>query len=162
VSPSTWKLPRVGGVLSRVKVTAVPVKVLPAMSVAGAWFGELAWVWGAPVGSGGLVVPGGAGLPVVGGVVAAGWKTAFGQPEPFQYKPSLTRCSVKVVLLALRPTPPVLSATLPLKLVGTLLRAPVMAVYERLPAGVVTVAVAGAVLSRMKVTAVPLKVLPAR
>src|SRR5437016_2902659 len=67
------------------------------------------------------------------------------------------RCSVKVVLLALRPTPPLLSAALPLKLAGT------EAARKVLPlAGVVTDAVAGAVLSKVKVTAVPVpvKVLP--
>src|SRR5438876_852014 len=65
------------------------------------------------------------------------------------------RCRVKVVLLALRPTPPLLSAALPLKLAGT------EAARKALPlAGVVTDAVAGAVLSKVKVTAVPGKVLP--
>ena len=39
------------------------------------------------------------------------------QAEPFQYSPWL-RCNVNVVLLPFRPTPPVLSATLPLKVVG--------------------------------------------
>src|SRR5205085_9500525 len=65
------------------------------------------------------------------------------------------RRRVKVVLLALRPTPPVLSATLPLKLAGTVLARKLLAA-----AGLVTVAVVGAVLSRVKLTAVPLKVLP--
>ena len=66
------------------------------------------------------------------------------------------RCSVNVVLLAFRPTPPLLSATLPLKLAGTL------AARNALPsAGVVTDAVAGAVLSSVKLTAVPVNVLPA-
>ena len=55
---------------------------------------------------------------------------------------SVLRCRVKVVLLALRPTPPVLSATLPLKLAGT------VAARKELPlTGVVTVAVVGTVLS---------------
>ena len=59
------------------------------------------------------------------------------------------------MLLALRPTPPLLSAALPLKLAGT------EAARKALPlAGVVTDAVAGAVLSKVKVTAVPVKVLP--
>src|SRR5439155_1335915 len=89
-------------------------------------------------------------------LVAARLKTAACQAEPVQYKPSELRWRVKVVLLALRPTPPLLSATLPLKLVGT------AAVRNELPlAGVVTDAVAGAVLSRVKLTAVPVKVLPA-
>src|SRR5207248_3173043 len=78
------------------------------------------------------------------------------QAEPVQYQPSELRCSVKVVLLAARPTPPLLSATLPLKLAGT------VAARNELPlAGVVTDAVAGAVLSSVKLTAVPVKVLPA-
>src|SRR5947208_935655 len=77
--------------------------------------------------------------------------------EPPQYLPSATRFRVKVVLLAARPTPPLLSATLPLKLVGTL------AARNALPpAGVVTDAVPGAVLSSVKLTAVPAKVLPTK
>jgi len=63
---------------------------------------------------------------------------------------------VKVVLLAFKPTPLLLSATLPLKFAGT------AAVWNALPfAGVVTDAAVGAVLSNVKVTAVPVKVLPA-
>src|SRR5436305_1027777 len=55
------------------------------------------------------------------------------------------------------PTPPLLSATLPLKLAGT------VAARRKLPfAGVVTEAESGAVLSRMKETALPEKLLPAR
>src|SRR5437763_4133828 len=65
------------------------------------------------------------------------------------------RWRVKVVLLAARPTPPGLSATLPLNLV-----AKVLALNVRWSAGVVTEAVAGAVLSRVKLTAAPVKVLP--
>ena len=65
------------------------------------------------------------------------------------------RFSVKVALLAARPTPPLLSATLPLKLAGT-----VAARNELPPAGVVTEAVVGATLSRVKLTALPVKVLP--
>src|SRR5439155_1403450 len=65
------------------------------------------------------------------------------------------RCRVKVVLLALRPTPPLLSAVLPLKLAGT------VAGRKALPfAGVVTDAVIGPAPSRMKVTAVLVPVLP--
>ena len=65
------------------------------------------------------------------------------------------RCRVKVVLLAFRPAPPLLSAALPVQLAGT------AAAWKALPlAGVVTDAVAGAVLSRVKVTALPVKVLP--
>ena len=62
---------------------------------------------------------------------------------------------MKVVLLAARPAPPPLSATLPLKLAGT-----PAAAKELPPDGAVTEAVAGAVLSRVKLTAAPVKVLP--
>jgi hypothetical protein len=56
---------------------------------------------------------------------------------------------VKVVLLALRPAPPVLSAALPLKLPGT------VAALKVLPlAGVVTDAVVGAVASQVTVLSV--------
>ena len=59
------------------------------------------------------------------------------------------------MLLAFRPVPPLLSAVLPLKLAGT------VAGRKALPfAGVVTDAVIGAVLSRMKVTAVLVPVFP--
>ena len=69
---------------------------------------------------------------------------------------SVLRFRVKVVLSAFRPTPPLLSAALPLKLAGT------VAARKELPlAGVVTDAVAGAVLSSVKLTALPVKVLPA-
>src|SRR5204863_256673 len=57
--------------------------------------------------------------------------------------------------MAVSPTPPELSATLPAKLAGTALA------WKLLPAdGVVTEAVVGAVSSRVKLTALPLKVLP--
>ena len=62
---------------------------------------------------------------------------------------------MKVALSAAKPTPPVLSAILPPKLAGT-----VAARNELPPAGVVTVAV-GAVLSRVKLTAAPVKTFPA-
>src|SRR5438046_1599476 len=66
------------------------------------------------------------------------------------------RCRVNVVLLAFRPTPLLLSAALPLQLAGT------VDPLKELPfAGVVTEAVVGAVLSNVKVIAVPAKVLPA-
>ena len=69
---------------------------------------------------------------------------------------SVLRFRVKVVLSAFRPTPPLLSAALPLKLAGT------VAARKELPlAGVVTDAVAGAVLSSVKLRALPVKVLPA-
>ena len=65
------------------------------------------------------------------------------------------RCKVNVVLLAFKPAPPLLSAALPLKVAGT------VAARKALPlAGVVTDAVTGAVSSNVKVTAVPVKVLP--
>src|SRR4051812_46118548 len=77
------------------------------------------------------------------------------QITPFQNLLSLLRCSVKVALLAFRPTPPLLSAILPLKLAGT------VAARKELPlAGFVTAAVAGAVLSSVKLTTVPLTLLP--
>ena len=61
-----------------------------------------------------------------------------------------------MVLFALRPTPPKLSATLPPKFDGT------EADAKELPsAGVVTDAVMGAVSSRVKLTAAPVKALPA-
>src|SRR5438874_1252379 len=60
-----------------------------------------------------------------------------------------------MVLLALRPTPPELSAALPLKLAGT------EAAWNELPpTGVATVAVIGAVLSSAKLMALPVNVLP--
>jgi len=65
--------------------------------------------------------------------------------------------NVKVVLSAFKPEPLAFaSAALPLKVAGT------VDARKVLPAaGVVTVAVAGAVLSNVKVTALPAKVLPA-
>ena len=66
------------------------------------------------------------------------------------------RCNVKVVLLVFKPTPPLLSAALPLNAAGT------EAARKALPfAGAVTDAVIGTVLSNVKVTAVPATVLPA-
>ena len=65
------------------------------------------------------------------------------------------RCKMKVVLLAFRPTPPLLSAVLPVKLAGT------VAARSALPAaGAVTEAVIGAVLSKVKMTALPVKLFP--
>src|SRR5947208_1903155 len=87
-------------------------------------------------------------------LLAASWKTPDCQVAPFQYLLSLLRCRVKVALLAGRPLPPLLSATLPLKLVGT------VAVRRMLPvSGAVTEAMAGTVSSRVKETALPLKAL---
>ena len=67
----------------------------------------------------------------------------------------MPRCRVKVVLLAFRPDPPLLSAALPLKLNGTV-------ADPKVPpfAGAVTDAVTGAVLSRVKLTAPLVNVLP--
>src|SRR2546427_13126353 len=62
---------------------------------------------------------------------------------------------MKIVLLAFRPTPPLLSAVLPVKLAGT------VAARSALPAaGAVTEAVIGAVSSKVKVTALPVKLFP--
>src|SRR5438876_333263 len=59
---------------------------------------------------------------------------------------------MKIVLLAFRPTPPLLSAVLPVKLAGT------VAARNVLPAaGVVTDAVVGAVLSYVWVGALPVQ-----
>src|SRR5438067_2445525 len=88
-------------------------------------------------------------------LLAARLKAADCQAAPVQDRLSLPRWRVKVVLLAASAAPPLLSATLPLKAAGT-----VAGRNERPPAGVVTVAVAGAVLSRVKLTAVPVNVLP--
>src|SRR5438093_13342520 len=68
---------------------------------------------------------------------------------------SAPRCRVKVVLLVFRPDPPLLSAALPLKLDGTV-------ADPKVPpfAGAVTDAVTGAVLSRVKLTAPLVNVLP--
>src|SRR5256885_1778382 len=103
-----------------------------------------------------LLVQAAAAPPVVAALVAARLNADPCQPaEPPQYLPSEERCRVKVAPLASRPAPPLLSATLPLKVAGR-----VLALYERLPAGAVTEAVAGAVLSSVKLTAAPVKLLP--
>ncbi len=63
---------------------------------------------------------------------------------------------MKVALLANMPTPPGLSATVPLKLAGTALA------WKKFPPdGVVTDAMTGAISVRVKLTALPVKVLPA-
>ena len=65
------------------------------------------------------------------------------------------RCKVKVVVLAFKPTPPLLSAAAPLMAAGA------VAARNALPlAGPVT-EIAGAVLSRVKLTGLPMKLLPA-
>jgi hypothetical protein len=65
------------------------------------------------------------------------------------------RFKVKVVLLAFRPVPPLLSATVPLNVAGT------VAAVKLLPAAGVVTDTVGAVASSVKVMAVPVKVLPA-
>src|SRR5437867_1507391 len=95
-------------------------------------------------------------LPVIATWVVVKLMDPLCQVAPFQYLPSVLLCSVKVVLFAPRPPPPALSAALPLKLVGT------PAVAKMLPlTGVVTEAMIGAVLSKVKVTALPATELPA-
>src|SRR5215212_8331010 len=84
-------------------------------------------------------------FPVVAECDVARFETPSCQAEPVQYWPS-GRCNVKVVLLTFRPTPAELSAALPLKVAGTVAAANVLP-----PAGVVTDAVVGAVLSTVKV-----------
>jgi hypothetical protein len=88
-------------------------------------------------------------LPVVEPFVAARLKAATCQLVPFQYSLSEPRCSVKVALFAFRPEPVELSATLPLKLAGT------VAARKKVPfPGVVTEAVIGAVESLVTVVVV--------
>ena len=61
-----------------------------------------------------------------------------------------------MVLLAFKPTPPTLPATLPLKVSGT------VPARKTLPSvGVATEAVMGAVSSRVKLTGLPVEMLPA-
>src|SRR5438034_204008 len=144
-----------GAVLSRAKLTALPVKALPSLSVAVACTVYVSSACAAQVGRAVLLVQVAVVLPVVAILLAARANAPVCQATPFQNLLSLLRSSVKVVLLAERPTPPVLSVTLPLKAAGT------VAARKMLPsAGVVTEAVVGAVLSRVKLTALPLKVLP--
>src|SRR6185369_7013868 len=108
----------VGVTLSNVKVTAAPVKVFPALSVALACTVYVPGVCADQVGRAVLLVHAAAVSLLVAEWVLARLTTATCQVVPFQYWPS-GRWRVKVVLLALRPTPPVLSATLPLKGAGT-------------------------------------------
>ena len=113
----------------------------------------------AQVGRLALLVQVAAVLLVVATLVAVRLTGPFCQAVPFQYLPALgpvVLSRVKVVLLAFWPMPPVLSATLPLKVAGT-----AEAWKKFPPAGVVTEAMAGAVSSRVKLTALPVKVLPA-
>ena len=63
---------------------------------------------------------------------------------------------MKVVLFALRPTPPKLSAPTPVKFAGTV---PARKIVSS--AGIATEAVLGAVSSRVKLTGLPVKMLPA-
>ena len=75
---------------------------------------------------------------------------------PSQYLLSLARCRVTVAVLAARPTPPALSAALPVKVAGTVAPRYVVAVGE------VTDAVAGFVRSRVNVVADDVAVMPAK
>src|SRR5438105_3124694 len=91
-----------------------------------------------------LVVHVAAVLEVVATWVVARLNAPACHAAPFQKLLSELRCSLKVVLLAFRPTPPVLSAALPLKVPGT-----VAARKPLPPTGVVTLAVVGAVFSNV-------------
>ena len=112
----------VGLVRSRVKLTALPVSVLPALSVAFACTVYVPAVCDDHVGRVTLSVHVAEVLPVVALCVVARLETPACQAEPVQYWPS-GRWRVKVVLLAFKPTPLALSAALPLKGAGTLLAA---------------------------------------
>src|SRR5437588_510540 len=92
----------VGAVLSRTKLTAVPVNGLPSLSVAVAWMVKVASASIAQVGKGALLVQVAAVLPVVALLVAASANAPGCQVAPFQNLPSLLRCSVNVVLFAFR------------------------------------------------------------
>src|SRR5439155_24015925 len=132
-----------GGVLSSVKVAALPVKPLPALSVAVACAVNVPSLSNDQSGNATLLVHVREVLPVVA-VCSVGRSTAPDcQAEPCQYRLSTPRFRVKVVLSALRPEPTAkASATLPRKLAGT------VAARNKLPlAGVVTDAVTGGVLS---------------
>src|SRR5947208_1588977 len=107
------------------------------------------------VGSVALLVQVVAELPAVALLLAARANAPTCQLVPFQNLPSLLRCKVKVALLEFRPTPPLLSATLPLKLTGT-----VAARKERSEERRVGKDGMGGVLSRVKVIELPLKLLP--
>src|SRR5947208_1108661 len=118
-----------------VKLTAVPLTLLPTVSVDLAWGVKRGSRSAAQVGSDPLLLQFVAALPAVALLVAAKSNAPTCQVAPFQYLLSLLRCKVKVVLLAFRPKPPLLSATLPLKLAGT-----VAARKTLPPTGVVTLA----------------------
>jgi len=95
-------------------------------------------------------------LPVVATCVVGRLVAPDCHVVPVQKKLSEDRCNVNVVVFGLRPEPLVLSAALPEKFAGT------VAVRNALPvAGVVTDALMGLVLSRVKVIAVPVKEFPA-
>src|SRR5437660_1766889 len=88
----------VGAVLSRVKLTALPVKLLPALSVAVGWIVKVVSASTAQLGSEALLVQVVAVLPVVAPLLAARAKALACQAAPFQNLLSLLRCKVKVVL----------------------------------------------------------------
>jgi hypothetical protein len=73
-----------GAVLSSVKLTAAPVKVFPALSVAVAWTVYVPSLCDAHVGKVALLVQVAAVLPVVALWVAARLKAVLCQAEPFQ------------------------------------------------------------------------------
>src|ERR1041385_2627800 len=103
-------------------------------------------LWEAQVGRVTLSVQVTAVLPLWALCVVARLKAPDCQVEPVQEKLSEPRWSVNVVLLAFTPTPVLLSATLPPKVAGTL------TVRKALPpAGVVTEAVIGGVMSYVTV-----------
>ena len=126
-------------------VTAVPVNVLPTLSVA------LAWTVYEPddqAGKDALSVHVAVVEPVVAACVVDRLVAVACHVEPLQYRLSDPRWSVNVVLLELRPVPPELSAAVPLNEAGI-----VAAVYTTPSAGAMTDARTGAVLST---TSVPL------
>src|SRR5437667_1619 len=108
-----------GAVLSRVKLTALPVNVLPTLSVAVACTVYAPSLSDAHVGSVALLVHAAAVVPAVALWVVARLEMPACQADPVQYKLSALRCRVNVVLLTFRPAPPAPSAALPVKLAGT-------------------------------------------
>src|SRR5436190_1337686 len=74
----------VGAVLSRMKLTALPLKVLPVLSVAVAWRVKVASASAPQEGRVALLVQVVAVLPVVALLLAARLNTATCQVEPFQ------------------------------------------------------------------------------
>src|SRR5437660_1253386 len=109
----------IGAVLSSVKLTALPVNVLPTLSVAVARTVYTPSLSDAHVGSVALPVHAAAVLLVVALWVVARFETDACQAVSAPWRSSDLRCKLKVVLLAFRPTPPLLSAVLPVKPAGT-------------------------------------------